>query len=62
MLGPFHGRFSGSRANLPRWRPISWMVRYKTTEPSMLKVDIMEGSAAKGEPSTLEANIVDGSI
>ena len=28
----------------------------------MLEVHIMEGSAAKGEPSTLEANIVDGSM
>ena len=27
MLGPFHGRFRGSRANPPRWWAISWTVQ-----------------------------------
>ena len=50
-----------SEANLPCWRSISRMVRYKTTEPSTLEVDIMEGSGLRREPSTLEVHIMDGS-
>ena len=37
------------------------MVRFNTTEPSMLEVDIMEGSRLRSEPSTLEVDIMDGS-
>ena len=33
-----------SEANLPRWRSISWMVQYEITEPSMLEVQITDGS------------------
>ena len=34
------------------------MVRYKTTEPSTLEVQIMDGSGLRSEPSTLRGNIM----
>ena len=48
-------------ANLPRRRPISWMVRSKTAEPSTLEAHIMEGSIFRSEPSMSEVDFVEGS-
>ena len=50
-----------SEANLPRWRSISWTVRYKTTELSTLEVDIMDGSCLRSELSTLGTHFMEGS-
>ena len=64
-LTNFSGSLTSSlgepRRDLPRRRPISWMVRSKTAEPSTLEAHIMEGSIFRSEPSTLEPDIVEGS-
>ena len=51
----------GQERNLPRWGPISRMVQISGSEPSAVEVDFMEGSGSRAEPSTLRANIADGS-
>ena len=55
VFGVYRGWFSVYGVNLPRWRSISWKVRIPGGEPSTLKVDFMEGSESKAEPSTLWA-------
>ena len=59
--GPVSWKVQYPVANPPRWRSISWMVRFNTTEPSMLEVDIMEGSRLRSEPSTLGTHFMEGS-
>ena len=43
-------------------RPLSRTVRWYQYEPSMLEVNITDGSISRAEPSTLDTEIVEGSI
>ena len=57
----YRGWFDIKQRNRPHWRPISWMVRYKTAEPSTLEAHIVNGSILGSEPSMSEPDIVEGS-
>ena len=59
---PNRGRFKVKRVNHPRWRLISWKVQYLGANLPCWRAESWTVQGQKGEPSTLEVDIMDGSI